>query len=139
MGKKITLESWLSPVISHKVEKVGERSHIIVNTTGGMAGGIIHYYGIISSCKRKDFKGFITVTMTEQDKSIDINPTYVRSIEDIIVWKETIVHNNPNYKGDQIHYFATNKHIDDICTCKLFEHENSKKCKDIKVYDIEKV
>jgi hypothetical protein len=140
MSKTIRLYSWLAPVISYQGEKIGQRSYVVVNTNGGMAGGSLRYFGIISPCKRKGFKGFITIKLTETNKEVDINPTSVRSIEEVMVWKEKIVHNNPNYKGDRIKYFATGLNIAHILfTNVLSLEENSQKHKDIRFHEIEEV
>lgn len=123
MNRK-TIDAWLSPSHSHTIEKIGMRSKVVVKQNGGMAGGQTTYFGIITPCKRKGFSSFVTVTMTEKNMSIDVNPTEIVKIEDVQVWKETILHTNGSFPSPAITVFYT-RNIDKIIPSGVLDHGNN--------------
>lgn len=113
--KTLTLDFPFSPCISHTFRKIGIRSKVTHHNFGGFAGGESNYFGLTRSCNRLGFTNFITVDMSESGRSLDLNPSDITKVETVILWEETIYHDNPYCEEKHIvSYFYTSTDIEQV-------------------------
>lgn len=117
-----------APANSTKLEKLGERSFIILNAMGGMGGSSYKFVAKILD-KSKQIDNFIKIKLTESNRTLRINPDWISLIEDVTLYKRTHTHFNNNYKSPTMIDYMFAKGGEEIVLVKEFMPDDLKSSK----------
>ena len=104
MNEVVTLGVPCSPAISTKLECLGWRKEIIINENGGgINGNRVILYGETST-----LKGTVSIYLSESNRNIRANPSFISRTEPVKLWKQTHKHDNSNFPDKiQIRYYIS--------------------------------